>query len=332
MKTVLLTGSQGFIGSYVATELLQNGYNVVGIDNHSKYGPDRTCNHEYHSNFKLYNRDIATTKLEDFIVEDIDYIIAGAAMIGGIGYFHKHSYDLISVNEKIMANTYDFAVKIRPQKVVVISSSMVYENYDALNLPLTEDVAFPPTPKSTYGFQKLACEFFAKGAKAQYGINYNIVRPFNCVGLGEDLPKAGNMREAMTHVLPDLVYKSLHLKSTDELPVLGTGTQTRHYTHGKDIALGIRLIMETTHHINEVFNISSDVSTSVDELAAKIWKKIHTTEPRLKHLPGYEHDVQRREPVTTKAENLLNFKATIPIDYAIDEVIAHQRKLYGKDV
>ena len=107
-KTVLVTGSQGFIGSYLCLELLNNGYQVIGVDNFSKYGKVSRP-HDSHKNFIFHEMDVLDLKYETVPEEflEVDYIIAVAAMIGGISYFHKYAYDLMATNERIMASTFD---------------------------------------------------------------------------------------------------------------------------------------------------------------------------------------------------------------------------------
>ena len=179
MSKVILTGSQGFIGSYVCKDLLDKGYEVIGIDNFSKYG-EVSRPHDAHPNFKLINLDLSGKPVVNINLEDVEYVIAGAAMIGGISYFHKYAYDLLATNERILANTFDLAIDLYKnhnlKKIVVLSSSMVFENTN--QYPSEEDsIKFCPPPTSTYGFQKLASEYFAKGAFEQYGLPYTIVRP-----------------------------------------------------------------------------------------------------------------------------------------------------------
>src|SRR5439155_25637535 len=114
-----------------------------------------------------------------------DHLVAGAAMIGGISYFHQFAYDLLAENERITAATFDAAIwahrHARLQKITVVSSSMVFENTARYPTEEGEERRCPP-PASTYGFQKLAVEYFAQGAHEQYGLPYTIARPFNCVG------------------------------------------------------------------------------------------------------------------------------------------------------
>lgn len=130
------------------------------------------------------------------------------------------------------------------KKITVLSSSMVYENATVFPSPEGHQKECPP-PFSTYGFQKLACEYFAKGAWEQYQLPYTICRPFNCVGIrercavgGVEVP-SGNVKLAMSHVVPDLVQKVL--KGQDPIHLLGNGQQVRCYTYGGDLADGIIL-------------------------------------------------------------------------------------------
>ena len=121
-------------------------------------------------------------------------------------------------------------------------------------------------------------EYFAKAAWDQYRLPYTIVRPFNCVGIGEGRAlgdvevDSGNVKLAMSHVVPDLVQKIV--KGQDPLHILGEGNQVRHYTYGGDLAKGIVECMSQDAALNEDFNISTPESTSVRELAEVIWRKI----------------------------------------------------------
>ena len=341
MKKVIITGSQGFIGSYLCAELLERGYKVVGIDNFSKYGPVERA-HDNHKNFVLLEMDICSLDSKKVqphpVMKDADYIIANAAMIGGISYFHKYAYDLLAENERILAATFDLAIRLHTEeqlkRIVVLSSSMVFENTSRYPTPEVEIKSCPP-PTSTYGFQKLASEYFCRGAYEQYDLPYTIVRPFNCVGvgegeaLGEETAEVGNIKMLMSHVLPDLIYKALHLGPEDLMPILGKGNQIRHYTNGRDIARGIRIAMESEKALNEDFNISSSVATSVKELAEMVWKKIHNTGTKLKYCEPYLYDVQVRSPDTNKAKAVLGFEAQVSLEESVAEVIEWMQESYN---
>ena len=325
---ILVTGSAGFIAGYLVQELLDNGHHVVGIDNLTKYG-ESDKSYDSHPNYKFVKGDVKDLNLMKVLIEDCDHLIAGAAMIGGISYFHEYAYDLIAENERIAASTFDAAIwafqnKIL-KKITAVSSSMVYESSSVYPTPEGEQLKCSP-PLSTYGFQKLSIEYFAKGAWEQYKLPYTIIRPFNCIGIGEkraigDIDiRSGNIRLAMSHVVPDIVQKVL--KGQDPLHILGDGSQVRHYTYGGDLARGIRLCVEDEKSINEDFNISTSVSTTVLELSEIIWKKINPNKP-FKYLSDtpYEYDVQKRVPDVNKMKKLLGFEANTSLDYALEEVI-----------
>jgi UDP-glucose 4-epimerase len=326
---VLLTGAAGFIGGYLVEELLQHGYEVVGLDNFSKYGELRQAS-EANRRYRLVCGDAKDSESIYRLLEDCDHLVAGAAMIGGISYFHAFAYDLIAENERIAAATFDAAIRAHRQfklkKITVLSSSMVFEN--AQTFPTEETAAGRcPPPTSTYGFQKLALEYFARGALQQYGLPFTIARPFNCVGIGERRALrdkeifSGNVKLAMSHVVPDLVQKVL--KGQDPLHILGAGDQLRHYTYGGDLARGIRLCIEQPAALNEDFNLSTAKSTTVLELAQLIWSKVHGTSKPFRYVsdPPFAHDVARRVPSVEKARRLLGFEATTPLETVLDEVI-----------
>ena len=184
---VLVTGSAGFIGGYMVEELLNNGYTVVGIDNYSKYG-EVEKSYDSNPNYTLVNGDVKDVGLLKKLLNDCEQVVALAARIGGISYFHKYAYDLVAENERVMASTFDAAIwaykNKKLKKINVLSSSMVFESATEFPTPEGAQLESPP-PLSTYGFQKLATEYFAKGAFEQYGLPYTIIRPFNCVGIGE---------------------------------------------------------------------------------------------------------------------------------------------------
>src|SRR6266567_5384106 len=131
MQKVLVSGSAGFIGGYVVEELLRRGYCVVGVDNFSKYGKV-TKSYDDHPDYRLVEGDCRDVELMTSLLRDCDHFIAGAAMIGGISYFHTYAYDLLANNERIIAACCDAAIKAhkegRLQKVTYLSSSMVFEN------------------------------------------------------------------------------------------------------------------------------------------------------------------------------------------------------------
>jgi UDP-glucose 4-epimerase len=329
MSKIAVTGSAGFIGGYLVQELLERGHEVVGIDNFSKYGPVARS-YDDHPSYTLVEGDCTDVELMTDLIADCDHFVAGAAMIGGISYFHTYAYDLLATNERIIASSCDAAIKAfgsgRLQKVTYMSSSMVFESTQTWPSEEGDERRVPP-PLSSYGFQKLAVEYFARAAWDQYQLPYTIVRPFNCVGVGEQRALtdvevvSGNVKLAMSHVVPDLVQKVL--KGQDPLHVLGDGTQVRHYTYGADLAKGIVTAMEHPAALNDDFNLSTARSTTVLELAEVIWRMIKgpDTPLRVVHDEPFQYDVQKRVPSVTKAQRVLGFEATTSLEDMLAVVI-----------
>lgn len=326
---VLVSGSAGFIAGYLVQELLDAGHEVVGVDNYSKYGPVAKS-YDAHPRFREIEGDAKDVELLSSALSDCDHFVAGAAMIGGIGYFHALAYDLLAENERITAASVDAAIAAhrsgRLQKLTMLSSSMVFENTDEFPTPEGAEQRCPP-PSSSYGFQKLACEYFARAAHRQFGLPFTICRPFNCIGVGErravgyERQLAGNVKLAMSHVVPDLICKIV--KGEEPLSILGDGSQMRAYTYGGDLAKGIVATLSNPLATLEDFNLSTATVTSVLELASLLWRRIRGSHVPFRYRSDkpFPHDVQRRVPDTQKAQRLLGFQATTPLSAALDEII-----------
>ena len=340
MEKVLVTGSAGFIGGYLVDELLKQGYAVIGLDNLSKYGRV-SRSFDGNPNFQFVQGDAANVELLEELLSDCDHFIAGAALIGGISYFHQFAYDLLAKNERIIAAACDAAIATQKagkklKKVTYLSSSMVFESTDRWPSVEGDERRVPP-PLSSYGFQKLAVEYFAIAAWDQYKLPYTICRPFNCVGIGESRAlggtsvKSGNVDLALSHVVPDIVQKVL--KGQSPLHLLGNGEQIRHYTYGGDLAKGVVAAMQHPDATNEDFNLSTAESTSVVNLAKMIWMKIQPEKPfEVTFDNPFEHDVQKRIPSVDKAKRVLGFEATTTLDVMLDEVIPWIREAISQDL
>jgi nucleoside-diphosphate-sugar epimerase len=212
------------------------------------------------------------------------------------------------------------------QKITYISSSSVFDSADSWPTSEGDQLRIPPS-RSAYGLQKLAVEYYARAAWEQYGLPYTIMRPSNCVGVGETRALnsvetvTGNIKLATAHVIPDLVQKILRDQSP--LHILGDGNQIRHYTYGGDIARGVVAAMGQPAALNEDFNLASAVSTSVRDLASLIMGKMgrQTSDLLLESEPPYDNDVAKRVPDISKARDLLGFEALTTLDQMLDEVI-----------
>ena len=255
-------------------------------------------------------------------------------MIGGISYFHEFAYDLLAENERIIASSFDAAIwahkERKLQKIVVLSSSMVFESTTEYPTPEGAERRSPP-PRSTYGFQKLAVEYFVQGAYEQYKLPYTIVRPFNCVGIGEKRAlsdhdiMSGNVRLAMSHVVPDLVQKLV--KGQDPLHILRL-TENRYgiTPTAETWRVGIRVCVEHPAALNPGFQplYSGTCAPLSWNWQSFIWKKDSRLEQAvpLRKRPSIRVRCSGEGAADVhKAQKLLGFEATTPLPDILDEVI-----------
>ncbi len=334
---VLATGAGGFIMSYLIPELLEAGHEVIGVDDRSRYGG---VHHpfERHPRDRFVEGDVRDAAILRDLAQDCDQFVAGAGLVSRMHSLSELAYDLLAENERINAATFDAAIDAcldgRLSRIVVVSSTLVYESASAFPTPEGTELASPP-PKSTYGFQKLATEYFARGAWEQYRLPYTIIRPSSPVGRSQsddllDLTgnaERGNASKLYTnHAVPDLVIKVL--SGQDPLHLTGQGTQMRNYIAARELAHGIRLAMELPEAANQDFNLGTGKAISILDLSQRIWHKIHGPGRPFRYVSDtdYRYDVPFRVPDVRKAKAILGFEAKVTLDEMIDEVIAWIRQ------
>lgn len=312
LKKILVTGGAGFIGTEVVKLLLVRGYRVRVVDNLSK----KDSILPKHKNLEFIKADLTSWRKCDQAFKGMDICINLAAKIGGIGYFHKYPATILSENNKLYSNTFEAAVKHKIKRMVQVSSSMVFESTNRYP-SREEDITKIPPPITAYGFSKLTGEWYCRAFEDEFGLEYAIARPFNAYGINE-LPEK---EVGYAHVVPDLVKKILD--GQYPLEILGSGRQIRCYTHVSDVAAGILAVAFKPAAKNEAFNISSSRPTTVLELAKLLWK-LCGKDPKkfkIKHLPAFKHDVQKRIPSVIKAKKLLGWQAKIKLEEGLKDVV-----------
>lgn len=315
----LVTGGAGFIGSEVVSQLVDIGYSVRVADNLSK-------GHEKVDDKKVDFRkvDLTDYKKTKEVFEGIDIVINLAAKIGGIGYFHKYPATILSENNKIYSSTFEAAVSNKVKRMVYISSSMVYES--ATVFPSKEEDIFKiPIPVTSYGMSKLVGEWYCRAFWEEYKLPYSIVRPFNAYGVNE----YPHEEVGYAHVIPDLTKKIFD--GIYPLEILGSGSQTRCFTHVSDIAAGIITVATSANAINEDFNISYKQEISILNLAKKLWSLCDIKKPfKIKNVKGFTYDIKKRIPDTQKAKKILGWEAKISLDEGLNTIVSWIKNNYGK--
>jgi len=347
----IVTGGLGFIGSEIVRQLLDKTKypkttQVLIIDDNSKgYGTTKLTDVIKDSRLHIWYLDLSNqTECNSGIFEDFNslsdnlqmtnYVINCAAKIGGIGYFNKIPATILDNNNLIQSNLLNALARI-PEKFrphfIQMSSSMVFESADFF--PSKEsDIKNIRVPITSYGFQKLASEYYCRAFYDEFGIRYTIVRPFNAVGPEKPDPNF----VGYSHVLPDFVSKIKNGQGVSPerpLLILGDGEQVRHYTDVTEVAEGI---LVATHHpkaINDDFNIAISKGHSVKEVAALVWNSMRRLgchsggDLYTKYTQGFNHDVKFRSPDVSKTENILGWTAKITLDHNIDDIVKSVIKL-----
>jgi len=304
MNRVLVTGGAGTIGAAVVRRLLRDPEFEVRV---SDQRPAPTWMRE---GCEVHTGDLRVLDEARRATQGCTHVIHLAAIVGGIGNFHKLPHTLTEVNNALYNAVVRAALDHDVERFTYVSSSMVFER--ATEFPTTEEHVWDvPMPRSAYGFSKLTGEVYVRAAHDEHGLPYTICRPFNAYGPGE-MPED---EPGIAHMVPDVIKKCLALPEGAPLEIFGDGTQTRTLTHVDDIADGIVTATASPSGLHEDFNISAAEEMTVAEIARVIWEACGRDPEAfaLEHLPAYPVDVVRRWPSVEKAERLLGWRARIGV-------------------
>lgn len=316
---VAITGGAGFLGSHVVDYFVEQGKDVIVVD-------DLSDGSKSNLSASLDAVEVRETDLRDRsatidALDDVSVVVHLAAKIGGIGYFHDVPADIIAMNDAMNRNVFDAARINDIDRVSYASSSMVYEN--ASEFPVTEtQLGEIPPPDSAYGFQKLTGEYYCEAYRKQYGVEYSIFRPFNAVGPRE--PPGDEVGQA--HVIPDFV-KKIRDERQYPMEILGTGEQVRAFTNVRDIAAGVYATAFQDAAANEGFNLGSDEAVTMLELAESLWELCGRDEPfEVSSQDSFDYDVKRRVPDSTKAREVLGWEPAITLEDSLEEYVEWYRE------
>lgn len=311
--TILITGSEGSLAQWIINKLPKS-YKLVGMDNFFRHGKvDRFRDYEF------VEGDLCDATWVNQLIAKYKptYVLHCAAQIYGVKGFHLYSADIISNNLVSTANLAKACVDNDIKKIVYISSSMVYENAQVFPLreEFTNTIAMPNTG---YGISKLVGERIIQEYHNQYGLSYVIWRPFNIITPHE----RSEQEPGIAHVFADFIQKII-IDCTPEIEIFGDGTQTRCFTWIDDIA---NVIVNKSFDCvtdNQIYNVGSEVPTTVLELATKIFTASNRTDefvPKFSKI--YNDDVKMRIPDCSKAKSI-GFQHTKTIDELVDICVSN---------
>ena len=301
MKT-LVTGCAGFIGSHLVNKLLEQGYEVIGIDCFTDYYPREIKEANISSalknnNFKLIEED--TLEIDKF--PEVDYVFHLAAQAGVRASWGKsfeiYTRNNIEATQKLLEFYKDRGIK----KFVYASSSSVYGDAE---LPMREDSLLKPV--SPYGVTKLAGENLCYLYDKNYGVPTVSLRYFTVYG-----PR--QRPDMAIHKFVKAIFKG------EEITIFGDGTQTRDFTYADD-AVEANILAAESDSVGEVFNIGGGSRISVDELIGIIERAIGRR-AKVKYIEKQKGDVRDTLADVSKAEAKLNWNPRVNINKGLKRFV-----------
>jgi UDP-glucose 4-epimerase len=313
---VLVTGGAGYIGSHLVDALLKNGNEVFVVDNLSTGRIENIEHNLSKSDFRFVNDSILNEDRIDELIKECDTIFHLAAQVG-VKHVLQDPLEGILTNVRGTEIILRFAHRHK-KKVILASSSEVYGK--ASSIPFSEDdnLVLGPTnvARWSYAASKLIDEHLGF-AYYKKGLSVVILRFFNSYGPRLDESGYGS-------VIARFIGQAIN---GEPITVHGDGRQTRCFTFIEDTVRGIILSAEKREAEGKIFNIGSDIETSIEGLAGLV-KSITGSKSEIIHVPyesyygqGFE-DVRRRAPDVRKSADILRFRARVSLEEGLNRMIA----------
>jgi len=298
---ILLIGGAGFIGSHIVDQLLLEPVNeIVIFDNFVRGSRRNIANAVNDRRVRLIDGSIADREALATAMEGVDGVFHLAAL--WLGECVHDPRSAVEINVVGTFNVVEAAQKAGVKRVVYSSSASVYG--DALFTPMTEEHPF--NNRTMYGATKIAGEQFFRAFNQQHGLQYVGLRYMNVYG-----PR---MDDKGTYV--SVIVKVLDRIDRGERPtIFGDGTQAYDFVHVEDVARANVLAMKSDSS-DDFFNVGTGVKTTIRELVDLLLEATGSAiEPE--YLPQAAMFVTHRIGSTEHAEELLGFRAGIPLDEGI---------------
>lgn len=304
MKSVLITGVAGLLGSRLADWIIENKpeYQIIGVDN--LFGGYME---NIHPNVIFYNRDLSTTRwnaAEIFESYNIEYVFHFAAYAAeGLSPFMR-TFNW-SNNSISTANIINACIKYNVKRLVYTSSMSVY-GHGIEGQRFTEDL--PPAPLDPYAISKYACELDIQSAGNTHNLEWCIIRPHNVYGIKQ------NIWDKYRNVLGIWMYQKLN---NLPLTIYGDGEQTRAFSYIDDCLEPLWNAAVLPEARNEIINLGGIESTSINN-AIKTVREVIGETPIISHEARYE--VKHAIPSYQKSIGILNYKETKTLKQGLAEM------------
>lgn len=317
MSKVLVTGAAGFIGSFLTQRLLNEGFEVIGIDNLFRGKEANLASSITHKKFYFYKLDI-TQQLPNEIFQNVEAVFHYAA-INGTAYFYEIPEKVLGTNVEGTINILRQAVKHGVQKFVFASSSEVYG--EPLYFPTDENqpiiLSSVENPRFSYAASKVIGEYYVNWIGQKAGLSCLILRIFNTYGPRMDTSSYGQ-------VIPEFIRKIMNDK---EFTLFSPGTQTRSFCYiGDNIEFAMRAYNKLQKGITTILNVGNDEEVTILELA-KLMHKIAGRHFEYKLLPCLEGDPPRRVPDITRITELTGYRPNMTLEEGIKKIMQYREEI-----
>jgi len=310
---IMVTGAAGFIGSTLVDRLLENGHEVVAVDNFDDYyaGKMRYLERHLHNpRFRLFRTDILNTEDMRCLMRDVQIVFHMAAQ-PGVRISVKDPMKSHRVNVRGTLSVLIAAKENGVTRVINSSSSSVYG--DSRDLPVDED--HPPSPVSPYAASKLSAEHYCRVFNELYGLETVSLRYFTVYG-----PRQR----------PDMAIRIFIERLARGLPpqIFGDGEQTRDFTYIDDVVRALLLCAEGDIPEGGVLNICSGRSITLNEVVSLLRKIMHREDLVPEYLPPQPGDVRSTWGSYSRAFRLLGWRPEIGIEeglrLSVDWYLRHE--------
>jgi UDP-glucose 4-epimerase len=321
MSVALVTGGAGFIGSHLSELLLEQGWEVYALDDLSTGSAENVSHLAQNDRFHLTVESVLSPSVVSELVHRCDAVFHLAAAVGVRLIVERPGHTLLT-NVRGTENVLEYASRFE-KPVLVASSSEVYGDHEAENLPLREDarrIYGPTTAKRwAYADSKAMDEFLALARHEEDGLRCVIARLFNTVGPRQS-GEYGN-------VIPRFVQAAL---AGAPLEIHGDGSQTRCFCHVADTVRALVALAEEPATTGQIYNVGSTESVTILELAERVLEATGSSS-ELVFVPYdevYGHGIEemfQRMPSIYKITETVGWAPTRDLDSILSEVTADRR-------
>ncbi len=317
-KTILVTGSAGFIGFHCAIRLLEMGYKVIGVDNFNDYydvslKEDRNKILVEHDSFRLYRGDLSDEKFcQKLFVENEFSKICHLAAQAGVRYSLENPRAYLKSNMDAFLNILESARHNNIKDIVYASSSSVYGNNTKIPFSVLDNV---DRPISLYASTKLANELLAYNYHHLFALNITGLRFFTVIG---------------PWGRPDMALMKFTkaILNNEEIKVFGQGKMKRDFTYIDDIVLGIVLALNNVKGYN-LYNLGNNKPVNLEYFISLIEKNLNK-KAKKRYYDMQAGDVRETYADILKTKNDLNWEPKTKIEEAISSFTNWYMSYYGK--